>query len=572
MYIERSLQRIVLLDESAARDGLVERLRLAGAPALVVAVDWFQALTLAEQPGSLVLADDFFFPVPEQCRVPVVHLARHVEAEGQLPGAIDSISRQAAMTELLRCMRYAFDRQQMLTALARAATDDPLTGCSNRQMLQDRLKHGMQRALRANQPLAVLVLDMDNFSHVNDTLGHTAGDGIIRQVADRLRSVLRATDTVGRIGSDEFAVIVEEYLNAANLMLVVKKIVAALSEPFGVGSDSMLMGCSIGVVTYPEGGQSADSLLLHAGLAVQQAKAQPGCSYHFYDERISRQAHTQIEFETQLREALRSNELELHYQPRVDLRSGRIVGVEGLIRWRHPVRGLLAPGEFIPLAEETGLIIPMGYWVIARACHDLRTLQRRGIALNVAVNMSFRQFLDSRLLATIQRLIQKTGIDPRMLEFELTETAVMQHPEKVQDTMAGMVRQGLRFSLDDFGTGFSSFVHLHSLPINLLKLDRSFVRGIVDSPADRKLVAAMIDMGHSLGLEVVAEGVEERAQMEVLRGLGCDQIQGFFISPALPFVELCYFADAYAMGREDVLKSPERLDSKVTQLTGCRSS
>lgn len=570
MYIERSLQRIVLLNEDAGADELVARLRESADLTVDVASDWKQALLLAAVPGSVILADDPYLPMPEQCTVPVVLLTRQTEAEFLAAGIIDSISHDAALPELLRCLRYASDRHQMLSALVRASTDDPLTGCSNRQMLEDRLKHGMQRALRANQPLAVMVLDLDNFSHVNDTLGHRGGDAIIRQVADRLRGVLRATDTVGRMGSDEFAVIVEEYLNAANLMQIVKKIVAALSEPFVVGSDSRLLGSSIGIATYPEAGQSADSLLLHAGVAVQQAKAQPGSSYHFYDERINRQANTQIEFEAQLREALRSNELELHYQPRVDLRSGKIVGVEGLIRWRHPVRGLLAPGEFIPLAEETGLIISMGYWVIARACHDLRTLQRRSIGLNVAVNMSFRQFLDSRLLATVQRLIQKTGIDPRMLEFELTETAVMQHPEQVQQTMAGMTELGLRFSLDDFGTGFSSFVHLHSLPINLLKLDRSFVRGIVDSPADRKLVAAMIEMGHSLGLEVVAEGVELRSQMEVLRELGCDQIQGFFISPGLPFVELCYFVDAYSMGREDALRAPEK--KVITQLAGCRSN
>jgi len=569
LYIERSLQRIVVLD-GYSEDGVVERLRQAAVAAVILASDWHHALTLAAEPGSVVLLGDLFFPVPEQCPAPVVHLTRQTDSEPLPAGVVDSIHCEVGVTELLRCLRYAHDRQQMLSALARAATDDPLTGCINRQMLQDRLKHSMQRALRANQPLAVMVLDLDNFSHVNDTLGHAAGDAIIRQVADRLRGVLRATDTVGRIGSDEFSVIVEEYLNAANLMHIVKKIVATLSEPFGVGSDSLLLGSSLGIATYPEAGQSVDSLLLHASVAVQQAKDQPGCSYHFYDERINRQANTQIEFEAQLREALHSNELELHYQPRVDLRSGKIVGVEGLIRWRHPVRGFLAPDEFIPLAEETGLIIPMGYWVIARACHDLRTLQRRGIALNVAVNMSFRQFLDSRLLPTVQRLIQKTGIDPRMLEFELTETAVMQHPEQVQQTMAGMTRQGLRFSLDDFGTGFSSFVHLHSLPINLLKLDRSFVRGIVDCPADRKLVAAMIEMGHSLGLEVVAEGVEARAQMECLRELGCDQIQGFFISPALPFVELCYFVDAYSMGREDALRPPEK--KLVAQLAGCRSN
>ena len=567
MFSNMPLQRIVLLDSSDAREGLVNRLWAVGSPGLVVAENWQQALELAEPPGSVILLDDALLPVPEHCVVPVVHLLEQAELEQPIVAA-DRISRGAAVTELLRCLRFAWERHLLQGALARASTDDPLTGCCNRQMLQDRLKHSMQRAQRAGQPLAVLVLDLDNFSHVNDSLGHAAGDGIIRQVADRLRSVLRARDTVGRIGSDEFAIIVEEYVTSANLLHVMKKVTAVLSEPFGVGSESLLLGSSIGIATYPEAGETVDSLLLHASLAVQQAKIRRGCSYHFYDQRLNRQAHKQIELENQLRGALRSNQLELHYQPRVDLRSGKIVGVEGLIRWRHPERGLLAPGEFIPLAEETGLIIPMGYWVIARACHDLRTLQRRNIALNVAVNMSFRQFLDSRLLATIQRLIQKTGIDPRMLEFELTETAVMQRPDQVQQAMAGMVRQGLRFSLDDFGTGFSSFVHLHSLPINLLKLDRSFVGGIAENQSDRKLVKAMIDMGHSLGLEVVAEGVEQRDQMEVLRELGCDQMQGFYISPALPFAELCYFIDAYSLGRDDVLKAPAR----ISQLTGCLSS
>ncbi len=555
--MERSLQRIVLLAGDAAARQLTARLTADGAPPVVLADTWQQAAELAlAEPATVILASHRFFPIPPQYQdsMPVVHLAEH-DLPAVLPaGAGDNISIQAGSGELLRCLHFAGERFELQQALLRAASNDPLTGCCNRQMLQDRLQQGIQRALRSNQPLAVLSLDLDNFSHVNDSLGHEAGDAIIRQVADRLRQVLRSTDTVGRMGSDEFTIIVEDYQTPANLMLVVKKLIDELAEPYRVDHESLLLGCSIGIATYPQGGETVDDLLLHAGLAMQQAKAQRGCHFHFYDERINLEASSQIEFEAQLRRALRNNELELHYQPRVELSSGRIVGVEGLIRWRHPQRGLLGPNEFIPLAEENGLIVPMGYWVIARACHDLAILQRRGIDLLVAVNMSFRQFLDRRLLGTIERLVETTGIDPRRLEFELTETAVMQRPEQVQVAMAGMAGLGVRFSLDDFGTGFSSFVHLHRLPINMLKLDRSFVRGIVDRPADRQLVSAMIDMGHSLGLQVVAEGVELRAQMELLRGLGCDQIQGFFISPALPFDELCYFADAYGVGRDEAVQ------------------
>ena len=545
-----------MLGVASAAERVRNRLMAAGSPVVQVAHDWEQALELLGDAQDCVLVlHDAFLPVRDECPAPAVHLSSGAPAAELLVGVAESIPEQTNTQELLRCLRYAHERHQLHAALARAASDDPLTGCCNRHVLRDRL----QQSLRRDQPLAVLSLDLDSFSHINDTQGHNAGDAIIREVADRLRKTLRDTDTVGRMGSDEFAVIVEQYGTARNLMHVVNKLVDALSETFYVGNDRLLLGASIGIANFPQSGQTVDQLLHNANAAMQQAKRERGCSYRFYDERFNLQANSQIELEAEFRRALRQNELELHYQPRVELRSGKIVGVEGLVRWRHPERGLLAPHEFIPLAEETGLIVPMGYWVIARACHDLKALQRRGLNLHVAVNMSFSQFLDSRLVDTVERLVNKTGIDPTMLEFELTETAIMENLDQVQKAMAGMNSLGVRFSLDDFGTGFSSFVHLHRLPIKLLKLDRSFVDGIIYRPADRKLVAAMIDMGHSLGLEVVAEGVELRAHMEQLRRLGCDQIQGFFISPALPYHELCYFADAYSLGREDVLAPPDNL-------------
>lgn len=553
---DRPMQRIVLLDsDPGAYTHLRRRLSAINSTPfdLIRCDDWDQAQPLIAMGGiSAVMARPSFLDPPPECSVPLICFSAEPDFQTTRTVISDSIWDQSSASELIRCLNYSIERHALRTALDHAASYDPLTGVCNRQMLHDRLKQGMRRALRTNQPLAVMFIDLDNFRHVNDTLGHGAGDSIICEVVARLRAVLRNTDTVGRMGSDEFGVIVEDYTSPSNLLQVAQKITNELAEPFFVDQESLLLGCSIGIATYPEGGQTVDSLLLHANMAMQQAKAQRGCNFHFYDDRINLQASSLIEFEGALRQALRRNQFELHYQPRVDLVSGKIVGLEGLIRWRHPERGLLGPNEFIPLAEETGLIVPMGYWVIARACHDLIQLGRRRLNnIHVAVNMSFRQFQDSQLLPTVKRLLEKTGINPHLLEFELTETAVMQHPEQVQMTMTGLTGLGVRFSLDDFGTGFSSFVHLHRLPINLLKLDRSFVKGIAHRDGDRQLVGAMIDMGHSLGLEVVAEGVEHRQQLQLLRELGCDQVQGFFISPALAFEELCYFLDAYSMGRED---------------------
>jgi diguanylate cyclase (GGDEF)-like protein len=553
---ERQMQRVLLLDgDACASVQLCRRLMsITECPfELVRVADWNSAVQLIEQ-GDIEAILTRSESLADACEsgIPVIHLVAEPEFRRSTEANCDSLWDQASASELIRCLYYAIERQALKTALDHAASYDPLTGVCNRYMVQDRLKIGMRRALRTNQPLALMFVDLDNFRHVNETLGHGAGDSIIKEVVARMRGILRNSDTVGRMGSDEFAIIIEDYARASHLLQTAQKLVSELAEPFLVEQESLLLGCSVGIATYPEGGQTVDSLSLHANMAMLQAKSQRGCNYHFYDDRINLQANSLIEFETALRHALRGNQLELHYQPRVNLATGRIVGLEGLIRWRHPERGLLGPNEFIPLAEETGLIVPMGYWVIARACHDLAQLHLRDHPpIHIAVNVSFRQFQDSQLLPTVKRLLEKTSIDPHWLEFELTETAVMQNPDQVLETMRGMTGLGVRFSLDDFGTGFSSFMHLQRLPIDLLKIDRSFVKGITETRSDRQLVAAMIELGHSLDLEVVAEGVEHRQQLAELRSLGCDQVQGFFISPALPFDELCYFMDAYNMGRDE---------------------
>jgi EAL domain-containing protein (putative c-di-GMP-specific phosphodiesterase class I) len=290
------------------------------------------------------------------------------------------------------------------------------------------------------------------------------------------------------------------------------------------------------------GDESVDSMLWHAHIAMQLAKARDGCTYQIYNPDLFSASRERTSQEGELRRALRRDELELHYQPRLHLASGEVVGLEALVRWRHPERGLLPPQEFIPLAEQSGLIVPLGYWVIARALRDVGWLHACGLpTLYMAMNLSFRQFQDSQLLPTLQHLIAGSTVDARWLEFEITETAVMSRSDYVVKTMQTLGKLGARFSLDDFGTGFSSFTHLASLPVGLLKIDRTFVTGMAERPEQQQLVRSMITLAHSLGLEVVAEGVEIEEELEILRKFSCDQVQGFLISKGLPLAELADF-------------------------------
>ena len=317
-----------------------------------------------------------------------------------------------------------------------------------------------------------------------------------------------------------------------------ERITEVMAEPYWVDGESLLIGCSLGIA-HARANAGADPLMWHAHIAMQQAKSTQGCTFHVFNERINRNARSLADLESELRRALRRDELELHYQPRLDLGTGRIVGLEALVRWRHSERGLLAPCEFVPLAEQSGLIVPLGYWVISRALRDMQALLECGLEpLHMAVNLSFRQFQDSQLLSTLSRLISERGVEAQWLEFELTETAVMRRSDLVKQTMDALGRLGVRFSLDDFGTGFSSFVHLNSLPIALLKIDKSFVGGMEGREENRKLVHAMINLAHNLKLEVVAEGVETPEQLALLRDFGCDQVQGYFISKPLPLADL----------------------------------
>lgn len=534
--------RMLLLAETPAWAELLRgRLSAMGSAfPLVTAASWDSASSLVDEMDcALVFCTPQLLPAAGRCPLPIILLLEEEPFDAP-QGVSDWLVREHFNADTLRrTLRHVRERRNLQHALERLAEQDPLTGIANRQGFQTLLAARLMEY--EGRGLALGHLDLDNFRHANGSLGYQAGDRLILQVVARLKGQLRAGDQLARLGGDEFALLLDVRRDPSRAEQVAERIAEALAEPYQVDGESLLLGCSLGLA-HSRARQGADPLMWHAHIAMQQAKASQGCTFHVFDERINRSARSQADLESELRRALRRDELELHYQPRLCLKTGSILGLEALVRWRHAERGLLTPNEFVPLAEESGLIVPLGYWVISRALRDMQWLRGRGLPpLHMAVNLSFRQFQDSQLLSTLSRLIQERGVDARWLEFELTETAVMRRSEQVRQTMDALGRLGVRFSLDDFGTGFSSFVHLNSLPIALLKIDKSFVGGIQDRPENRQLVKAMINLAQNLKLEVVAEGVENAEQLALLRQFGCDQAQGYWISRPLPLAELARF-------------------------------
>ncbi|WP_295478539.1 bifunctional diguanylate cyclase/phosphodiesterase [uncultured Pseudomonas sp.] len=542
--------RLLLLVQEPAWQALLESC-LSALPAgtsLHVLDHWGStSRLLACERNAVLLASPGLQPPVGSCRAPLVMLL-DAEPNATPVGACDWLVRDSLTPDTLRrCLRHVRERRGLEDTLQRLAEQDPLTGIANRQGFQTLL--AARLAEHAGAGLALGHLDLDNFRRVNDALGHQAGDRLILQVVARLKQQLGSNDQLARLGGDEFALLLDTREAPQRAAEVAERVVDALSEPYWIDGESLLLGSSLGLAhACPQAG--ADSLMWHAHIAMRQAKGIQGCTWHPFDERINRNARSLADLEGELRRALRRDELELHYQPRLCLRSGRIVGLEALVRWRHPERGLLPPNEFVPLAEQSGLIVPLGYWVIFRALRDMQAMAAQGLEpLHMAVNLSFRQFQDNQLLDTLSRLITEQGIDAHWLEFELTETAVMRRSDLVSKTMDALRAFGVRFSLDDFGTGFSSFVHLNSLPIALLKIDRSFVADMEQREENRKLVHAMINLAHNLGLEVVAEGIESPAQLALLREFGCDQAQGFMISRPLPITQLTQYLLAGTAGQ-----------------------
>jgi len=414
------------------------------------------------------------------------------------------------------------------------AHHDVLTELPNRVLLMDRLVQAISRASRNKEMIAVFFLDLDRFKIINDTYGHDIGDKFLQVFAKCLHQEVRDTDTIARFGGDEFAVILEDVHHVEDVAHIAEKLLKTLARPYEIDQREFFVTTSIGISVFPDDATDAQSLLKNADAAMYRAKDFGRNNYQFYSQDLSTKAMERLTLENDLRRALEHEELLIHYQPQIDLKTRRVIAVEALLRWQHPELGLISPAKFIPVAEETGLIIPIGEWVLHMACVQVRAWQEAGMAVPVTVNLSGRQFVDGSLASTIVRTIDEIDLPPSLLELEITEGVVMHNPQTATQTLEQVNDYGVRIAIDDFGTGYSSLSNLKSYPIDTIKIDRSFIRDITTDPDDASIVQAIIAMAHSMGLQVVAEGVETEDQLAFLEKNQCDCVQGFLFSPPLP--------------------------------------
>jgi diguanylate cyclase (GGDEF)-like protein/PAS domain S-box-containing protein len=423
--------------------------------------------------------------------------------------------------------------------LNRLAYHDPLTGLPNRLLLLDRISHAIRRATRAGGHFALLFIDLDRFKNINDNLGHQTGDELLKAVADRIQNRLRAEDTLSRLGGDEFILLMEDIPNEQHAALLARDLLALLSQPHHISGHDIFLSASIGISLHPEDGGDAETLIKHADTAMYRAKQGGRNSYQFYTRDQSVAAFQRFSLEAALHRALERSEFELHYQPQMVLSSGRVTAMEALVRWRHPDLGLIPPDQFIPLAEETGLILPIGEWVLETACREaLRCHQLCGEQLTVAVNLSPLELQRGDPVNRVRRVLEETGLPPEFLELEITESSAMQRGEESIAILNELKNLGVRLAIDDFGSGYSNLGYLKQLPVSTLKIDRVFVRDLPDDIEDAAITRAIIALGHSLNLTVLAEGVETHAQQDFLTRQGCDMQQGYLLSRPLPFEEV----------------------------------
>lgn len=446
--------------------------------------------------------------------------------------------------------------------LRHLATHDALTGLPNRALMDDRLSQSIALADRQGESFAVLLLDLDRFKVVNDSLGHRAGDELLKEVAQRLKGVVREVDTVARLGGDEFVLILMPSPEPDAAQQVASRIIEAMRPSVRIAGVNIHTSPSIGIAFYPQDATNIETLLAHADAAMYCAKQRGRNNFQCFTPGMNTATQQKVRLESDLRTALEDGQFELHYQPKVNTATGVMHGAEALLRWRHPTLGSIPPAQFIPVAEECGLIGSIGAWVLREACRQARAWQLAGLPpLRIAVNLSPSQFRHGNIVELIRDALDEAGLEPRFLEVELTESTVMSDPEESIAILEKLSKMGVLVSVDDFGTGYSSMSYLRRLPIDKLKIDRSFINEVMSRPEDASIVQAIVSLAHSLRLKVVAEGVESSEQLEFLRSLGCDQYQGFHYSPALPVAQF----EELARSRSNAAPKPVEFDAGRTQ-------
>ncbi len=477
-------------------------------------------------------------------------------------------------------LKPAVEGHQASARLHQLANFDSLTGLANRALFRDRLTQAMGRAKRTGEPLALMFLDLDRFKVVNDSLGHEVGDRLLIHVAQQLKHCLRTVDsvlrcssdeqetTLSRLGGDEFTVIAEAVGSAERAGLVAQRLLEALATPFVVGEEEIVIGASIGISMYPTDNVDLDSLIRHTDMAMYRSKSLGRGMFTFYSDDLNEAVATRLSFESSLRHAIDREEFLLHYQPKVDLVTAEVTGVEALLRWHCPQKGMVRPDRFITVLEDTGMIVPVGAWVIRAACAEMAAWDRLGLPpMRMAVNMSARQFRHQHLISLIEDTLRENEIDPGRLEIELTETLLMEDNEASRNMFANFARIGVRLAIDDFGTGHSSLAYLKRFKIDTLKIDRSFVSELPDDADDAAIASAVIAMGHSMRMRVVAEGVETQAQADFLRHLGCDEIQGYLLSRPLPGPDMAEWLREYHLNRQKVIRAVGKATGPMPLLT-----
>ncbi len=487
--------------------------------------DWFDVVARLGRSDQLLVLRKPFEPIEAvQCAAALVCKWQNERA---MRGQVESLEQAVSV------------RTQGLEAanqeLRHLATHDALTGLPNRVLLDDRLAQAAAHADRNGESFALMLCDLDRFKLINDSMGHGAGDQLLQEVARRLTGIVRNIDTVARIGGDEFVIVLSPPASPAEAEEVARRALEAMQPPVEISGISIHASPSIGIAYYPSDATSTQSLIAHADAAMNAAKQVGHSKVQCYAPGMNTGTQEKVRLESDLHTALACQQFELHFQPKVDIRSGAVNSAEALVRWRHPVRGMIAPGDFIPLAEECGLIGRIGDWVVREACRQGRAWQDEGLPpLRLAVNLSASQFRAKYVVETIRSALADASFEPRSLEVEITESAVMSDPEESIRTLERLSEMGVLISVDDFGTGYSSMSYLRRLPIDKLKIDRSFINEITARADDASIVQAIVSLAHSLHLKVIAEGVETTAQLDFLRSIGCDQYQGYHFSRPLP--------------------------------------